>query len=147
MSTTPDMWRMVSDLLNSEKLPAPIRAAIAALAAGKAQVTQENNPASPDFWQRCVELDCIVVPVQVYTDWGPDGNLDPSKFVGVRYTAIEGDKVAVGPDYWFDIEEYPCGIERMCETPEAALTEYVARMEPIFEERKRRQAQYEQKNR
>lgn len=77
----------------------------------------------PDFWERCVAAGCVVVPVNVYSDY-VDGNLHESKFQGIRFAALPFDNDAVGPDYWFMIDESQRGLENLCATPEEALQAY-----------------------
>jgi len=74
----------------------------------------------PDFWERCVAAECVVIPVRLYSDY-TDGNLDEAKFQGIRFAALSFSNEAVGPDYWFMIDESQSGLENLYATPEEAL--------------------------
>jgi hypothetical protein len=63
----------------------------------------------------------VVLPVEVHSGYNADGNTDETTKVGIRYAALCFDNEAVGPDYWFMIDESQVGLENLYETPEAAL--------------------------
>jgi hypothetical protein len=82
-----------------------------------------------DFWKRCYEARCVIVPVMVYSDY-VDGNLHPSKLVGLRYAALQFEGDAVGPHYWFMIDDGNSGAENLFESPLQALEAYERRAGP-----------------
>lgn len=81
---------------------------------------------SPDFWERCVAAGCVVLPVKVYSAY-VDGNLHPSTYLGVRYAALQLDNSAVGPDYWFMIDDGSSGLHSLFDSPQAALDAFERR--------------------
>ncbi|HQR20043.1 MAG TPA: hypothetical protein PKV98_04210 [Burkholderiaceae bacterium] len=78
-----------------------------------------------NFWDKCASSGCVVVPVMTYSGYGPDGNTHEEQFTGVKYFALPVDNVAVGPDYWFMLEEASSGSEGH-ETPDAALEHFLS---------------------
>ena len=82
----------------------------------------DNN----EFWLRCVNARCVIVPVPTYSQYCSDGNTGPEYFTGIRYAAIRFDDQAVGPDYHIHIEEGQTGLERLYITPEDALAAHEA---------------------
>ena len=82
----------------------------------------------PNFWQRCRDARCVVVPVPVYSKYGADGNTHQADFVGFRFAALRFDDEAVGPDYYIQIEEGQTGRDRLFGTAEEALAAYESRI-------------------
>ena len=82
-----------------------------------------------EFWLRCVNARCIVVPVPTYSQYGEDGNTHQEHFIGIRYATFAFDERAVGPDYWVMIEEGQNGAEHLYSTPDEALAAREARKE------------------
>ncbi len=78
-----------------------------------------------DFWERCVEVGCVIAPVPVYSGYGPDGNTHPEDFIGIRFVALDFGTDAVGPDYYFGIEEHHSGADVFYETPDEALQAWI----------------------
>ncbi len=74
-----------------------------------------------DFWIRCVNARCVIVPVPTYSAYGDDGNTHAEQFTGLKFAALPFDDKAVGPDYYFMIEEGQTGSDRLYATPEDAL--------------------------
>jgi hypothetical protein len=79
-----------------------------------------------DFWDRCYAAGCVVVPAQVYSGY-VGGDLHPSTRIGLRFCALPVENCAVGPDYWFMIDESSTGIENLFESPNAALEAFKRR--------------------
>lgn len=79
-----------------------------------------------EFLKRCAQARCVVLPVNVYTEY-VDGNLHPSKLEGLKYAALQFEGDAVGPDYWFMIEEACTGRGRLFDTAMEALAAYERR--------------------
>lgn len=74
-----------------------------------------------EFWESCAAAECVILPVKCYSGYGADGNLDESKLIGIRYAALKFDNYAVGPDYWFMIDESQVGMDQLFETPQDAF--------------------------
>lgn len=74
-----------------------------------------------DFWKRCIAAGVAIVPVKVYSGYNAEGNLDESKFIGIRFAALSYYNHAVAPDAWFMLEDASTGLENLFETPEEAL--------------------------
>lgn len=80
-------------------------------------------------WDLCVRLGCVVVPIRVYSQYGDDGNVSEQYFTGLKFRALPFQEEAVGPDYYFGIEEHVAlGDDQLDEffhdTPEAAVIAY-----------------------
>lgn len=79
-----------------------------------------------DFWERCVVAGCVIAPVPTYSEY-VDGNVEQTKFIGLRYAAFPFNECAVGPDYWIMIDEGQAGLDKLYNTPEAALEAFEKR--------------------
>lgn len=79
-----------------------------------------------DFWERCVDAGCVVVPIKVYSGY-VGGDIHPSTYVGIRYVAMEFSDVAIGPDYWTMIDEAVDGEENFHASPLEALQAFKKR--------------------
>lgn len=71
------------------------------------------------FWWRCAELGIVVVPVIAYSQYGEDGNTHQEHKQGLRFAPLRGDLIAIGPDYWFMVDDVHTGA--LHDTPDAAL--------------------------
>ena len=91
--------------------------------------TQTLNPA--DFWDRCAAAGCVVVAVRSYSRWNDAGDIDEGFFTGVKFTTLTGELTAVGPGYWFMVDDQVAGLENYHSTPEDALIAFEqARIKP-----------------
>lgn len=80
-----------------------------------------------EFFEKCADAGCVVVPVKTYSGYGADENIHAEQFTGIRFAALGFDNEAVGPDYWFMIDQGKTGLANLYETPEAALAAFVAK--------------------
>ena len=80
--------------------------------------------APDDFWVRCVNAQCVVIPVKVYAKYNEKGNLSEADFIGVRFAALPFSHGATGPEYWFMIDEGQSGEKGLYGTPNEALCAY-----------------------
>ena len=83
----------------------------------------DNN----NFWVRCTIAQCVIVPVQTYSQYGEDGNTHQEHRLGIRFASLPFHDHAVGPDYYIQLEERQTGANHLYNTPEEALTEYESR--------------------
>lgn len=79
-----------------------------------------------EFWGKCADSSCVVVPVKVYSKYNESGNLSESDFVGIKYTALFIDNEIVAPDYWIMVDNMQDGLQNYFETPEDALANFCA---------------------
>jgi len=76
-----------------------------------------------DFWQRCADANCVVLPVRAFRKWGP---MRGEGFIGLMFAAVEFDGEAAGPEFYFGLEQHVAGFDKLHPTPEAALQAYIA---------------------
>ncbi len=76
-----------------------------------------------NFWQRCVNAGCVVVPLAAYSDY-VDGNTHPSRYVGLRYVALPSGADVVLSCGFFMLDESVKGWENYYLTPTEALKAY-----------------------
>jgi hypothetical protein len=70
-----------------------------------------------DFWQRCADAGCVIVPVNYYHE----GYDDFDELVGspeLRFSAIKVFSSEVTPEYGVQVDDWSLGFY---DTPEAAL--------------------------
>jgi len=79
------------------------------------------------FWQRCIDANCVIVPLKVYSEWNTEGRISEQNFIGIKFAAIPIDPEVAGPDYYFLVEESLADDYPRFDTPEAALEEYESR--------------------
>jgi hypothetical protein len=73
------------------------------------------------FMQKCIALQCVVVPVTLYSEETLSGEF----VIGVRYVALRNSDFSVlPPNYFFMLDEFSQGLQSLHETPEAALAAY-----------------------
>lgn len=76
------------------------------------------------FWIRCAQADCTIIPVYAYKRSLPDGNIDHSSLIGLKYLAVGTSGSVVGPNYFFEVVHYRDDLIGYYDTPEAALLAY-----------------------
>ena len=80
-----------------------------------------------DFWESCVESNCVVAPIKLYERWNEEGNLNDEDLIGTKYVAFLIDNQSVKTDFYIDIEEATGDIKRVFDTPEEALWDFMNR--------------------
>lgn len=83
-----------------------------------------------DFWLRCVNARCAVVPVSTYSQYDENGNVHQDNSIGIRFAALPCDEHAVGPDYYVMMESWQSGLNHLYSTPEEAISAYEVRNAP-----------------
>ena len=81
--------------------------------------TKKLNPT--DFWTRCAAAGCIVVAIRLYSRYNEAGDFDEADFIGVKFTTLKADLTAVGPGYWFMVDDQAAGLGNYHSTPDDAL--------------------------
>jgi len=91
--------------------------------------------AGDNFWQRCVDAECVVVPVIAFSGYGKDGNYDPALSMGIRYAAQPVHSFPVAPDFFFMVDECSAGEDKLYSSPTSALEAYENRLKRLSERR------------
>jgi hypothetical protein len=78
-----------------------------------------------DFWKKCIDNRCVIVPVQVYSQYDETGNESERFYVGMKFIALRSDPETVGPDYYYQIDESSTTKESLFDSPEDALNSHI----------------------
>ena len=81
-----------------------------------------------NFWQRCVDAECVIVPVKVYARFTESGHLSNDDLIGIKYGIIEQEVWVAGPDFYYYISHQDAGPDWMHDTPELALAHQEQKM-------------------
>lgn len=84
-----------------------------------------STPTPDDFWQRCLKAGCVIVPVNLFSGYSDDGNIDPSLAIGPGYIPLPVDNDVIcnteEDELYFMIEEGAGNPKDVFQTPEDAL--------------------------
>jgi len=76
-----------------------------------------------DFWQRCIDAYCVVIPVKAYSEWGADGDYDENKLIGIKFVVVRNEyRVVKSDDNFYMIDEMTTELH---DTPEDALQAWI----------------------